>query len=788
MNSRSRLVRLVAAMTAGLLAAAALTAPAEAAGTGSVEGTFATSDGRPIAGASVSAWSGAEDRVADPTTTDDTGHYRLAGVPAGEIKLRFDDHGLEQWSPGQRDYDSAAAYTVADGGTLTVDERQLQTGTIAGHFTDASGQPAFAGVTAQGLDYSGSHDAATDETGAYRIDVLPGAYRVTFRWESARQFAYRAADESAAATITVTAGETTTVDDQKLPTGTVGGRLTAADGSPLPEASVLLHRGGEVAGAAMTDADGAYSFGEALAGDGYTVSFSVGGGAEQWVPQTLDQAAAQQFTVVAGEHTTVDDTQLVTATVHGRLVDGDGNPAAGYHVSVTLADENNWVNYNGDTDHNGEWSISGVFPGDYRVSFQTPDWGRTQWAYGSGTESGATLITVAPGASVTVDDTWLPAATLVVQAVDATTGAPVSDFCVWVFTPGDGRGCTTSGQVTVADLPAGSFRMSVTPDQSGYYLPSGDELVTLTVGQTSTVSVPLTLGGKIAFTATDRTTRVPVSNTCAAFQVLGQGGLPDGYEACTGTAGTAISVTKAAGTYELFAIAPGGYGHQWVGKSGGTGDQRAAARIAVKPGTTVRAPAVLLDQAGTITGVVTDAAGTPLGGNVAFSAWGDAGPAWTAEIDANGRYTLGKLGPYAWPLLFDAPGYPRQWSGHEGNRFKADTVAVVAGGTTTYDFTPAKGATLNGTVSVPVPTTNWRLNVVNAVTGDQMGVFDGYEAGPGGSYSLALIGDQTVKIGWSYYWNGTTSRGWYDDDADITSAKKVTIPEDGTLEVNLKMG
>ena len=150
----------------------------------------------------------------------------------------------------------------------------------------------------------------------------------------------------------------------------------------------------------------------------------------------------------------------------------------------------------------------------------------------------------------------------------------------------------------------------------------------------------------------------------------------------------------------------------------------------------------------------------------------------------------GKLGPYPWPLLFSVYGYPRQWSGHEGNRFEAKSVTVVAGHTITYDFTPAKGSTLKGTVTVPAaPTANWRLNVVNAVTGDQMGVVDGSEAGPGGSYSLALIGDQEVKIAWSYYHDGSNTRGWYDHATDITTATMVGVPADGgTRKLDLTLG
>ncbi|MDI6097232.1 carboxypeptidase-like regulatory domain-containing protein [Actinoplanes sp. NEAU-A12] len=244
----------------------------------------------------------------------------------------------------------------------------------------------------------------------------------------------------------------------------------------------------------------------------------------------------------------------------------------------------------------------------------------------------------------------------------------------------------------------------------------------LTPGETTTATVKLTLGGKVSFTATDRVSGAAVGRVCPVFEVLGHGGLPDGYGDCTDGPGKATSGSVAAGTYEMYAAAPTGYG-----------DQQAAARIKVMPGKTVTAPAVLLDKAGTITGVVTEAAGKPLSGiNVAWSAWGDAGPAWDTDTNAQGRYTITGLDPYAWPLLFSGAGYPQQWSGHGGNCFRAETVTVRPSGTTTYDLTPVAGSTLTGAVTAPAGAT-WRIHAFNAATGDQMGTFDSYNAGPGGT-------------------------------------------------------
>jgi hypothetical protein len=782
------MARLGYAVVAGLMAAGALTAPAAAAGGGTVQGEFVTSDDQPIGYAYVTAYSG-DDEWLDSTNTDSSGHFSFTDLPVGGIKLQFDNNGLQQWSPGVIEGADAKVYQLAAGAGLTVTEHQRPTGRLTGHFTGADGSQAWASVVAQGVDNGLYLNGYTGENSEWVIEAFPGTYTVNFTWDGSKQWAVQSPTADGATVYTVVAGQTTTIDDHKLPTGSITGHLTKADGSPLTEAYVTLHQGDESIGWSSTDLDGNYSLGEVLAGDGYTVSFNVNNGTDQWISGTLDHNKARKISVIAGQTTTADDAQLAPSTMHGRLSDSTGGPVANYGVTVQLDDPDNWVSYSAETDANGEWSVSDVFPGDYKVSFNTPDFHRTQWAYGKSAEADASLITVEAGGNVTVDETWLPGATLVVDAVDAATGAPVRDYCVWVTSPGDGSGCTNGTSVTVQDLPGGTYQLFANPGEDSYYLSADRQEVTLTPGQTTRATVRLALGGKVSFTATDRVTGSKLQQVCANLMVLGHGGLPDSPGDCTDGTGAGVTRSVAAGAYEMFAVAPRGYGHQWVGANGGTGDQQAAARVNVVPGTTVAAPPVLLDKAGTITGVVTDKAGAPLADvDVAYSAWGDAGPAWDTQTDDKGKYTIGVLGPYRWPLLFGGT-FPREWSGHTANRFAAKTVKVVAGGTTTFNFTPqAKVATLKGRVTAP--STQWRFHTFNAVTGDVMGSFDAYGAGAGGAYELKLTGDQKVKIDWIYFpADGSADvRGWYDHATGIDTATKVAIPATGTKKLNLTLG
>jgi 5-hydroxyisourate hydrolase-like protein (transthyretin family) len=792
--ARIALAALAAVLSAGTLAAPALAAPAAAAVTsGTIQGTYTTDAGAPVVGASVYVYTADDqDWVAD-TTTDDNGAFTLPDVAAGDVKVQFAASGIEQWAHRQLDFDSATRLTVVAGQTLTLDERQLPTGTIAGQLTELNGDPAaWVSIQAigQGERWSTGFGLA-GEDGRYSLDVLPGDYKVSFSRDSAMQYAYGAIAADDATTFTVAAGKTVQVDDKLLATGTLGGHLTTAAGAPLAT-TVTLHRGDDWINSTSTDDNGDYRFTGVLPG-GYQVSFGADS-AEQWVPGTLRQSEARTFPVTAGRNTVVDDSLQAGGTVHGRLIDGDGNGLSGYSVSAILDDESTYIHYDGVTDEDGRWSLSDVFAGSYLVAFGNPDGTRYQYSHGKGTSADADRIPVGSGADVTVDETWLPAASLTVTLTDAKTGAALSDFCVYLDTPQGQRACAEGTRLTMTGLPGGTFSLSTDVGPGSFYIDRWDVKATVVAGQTTTLDVPMALGGKVSTTVTDRATGRPVPNACIDLRTLGTGGLGDGGgSACGDDRGVVTTPPVAQDSYEMFAYAPGGegpqvYGHQWVGRSGGTGDQREAARIAIQPGKLVAGPAVRLDPAGTIAGTVTGADGKPAGNSfVAYSAYDfGAGPTHGVGTDDQGRYTLSELGPYSWPLLIDS-GQLRQWSGGVGNRFQAKTVKVRSGKTTTYDPRMKAGATIKGKVTLADgvdPASGWRLTAYNAVTGDEIGLADSYGT-VGGAYEMRLPGDQQVKIGW--YVNGQRyfHQGWYDHASGLATAKKVSVPASGTKKLNL---
>ncbi|MFD1368775.1 carboxypeptidase regulatory-like domain-containing protein [Actinoplanes sichuanensis] len=788
---RSLLLRLGGVLAAGLLLAGGLTSPAAAAGAGVVDGVFTDHAGAPLVDAWVVVWGAEDGSYLGGTATDADGRYRLTGIGEGPVKVSFQTETLIQWAPQELSQEAGQVFQVSDGGVLTVDARRLPTGVVEGTVTGADGSPAaWLQVDVHELAGDSRAQTYTDDAGRYRVTVWAGDQHVGFGPDSARQWAPRSATEENAGTFAVAAGATVRVDETLLPTGTFQGRITGVDGSPLPWIEVLLFAGERRIYGGFTGDDGGFSF-PALPGD-YVVAFQADpNGAVQYIPGAVDRAKARVYTLAAGQTILADDSVLKPAAMSGRLVAADGGAKAEFQVYLTSTDDEH--TYGTSTGSDGSWRIDDVRPGDYQVSFTNPSGSRNQWAYGKTTREAADVITVDGGADVTVDDTWLTGATVAVKAVDEVTGAPVTDFCVQVESGGFEQGCAVGGVATVGDLTPGEAAVDVLPAEDTYFLRDRDNPVTLVSGQTATITIPLAKGGKVSFSATDHTTGRPVPETCFVLTMIGGGGLPDGYGDCTESQGTSTSAALAPGTYEAFAVTPGTYGHQWIGSSGGTGDQKAAARIVVETDRTVAAPPARLDRAGSITGVVTGSGGAPIeGANVSFTAWSfGAGPIHDVDTDSRGRYTIGKLGPYAWPLAFSASGHPRQWSGNVGNRFQAMHIPVASSAAATYDIKLTGGSVLTGKVVIPPgpPADGWRLTAINAVTGDQMAEFDSYGQGPGGTYRMPVIGRQQVKIRWVATGEGDIVKtGWYDHATTQESATRVGVPASGTRRVDVTLG
>ncbi|MEV1286680.1 carboxypeptidase-like regulatory domain-containing protein [Micromonospora sp. NPDC049679] len=659
------------------------------------------------------------------------------------------------------------------------------TGTITGRLTTSAGTPA-ADVPVQVYDadtYNSPGWATTDADGRYTITGLaPKAYIVGFFPTGGAQQFYRQQSEVwQADAVTVVSGQTVTADDQLRATGVITGQIR--DGAGNPASSLLVRvvnndSGDQVYGS--TDGEGRYRL-DALPG-WYTISFDPieGSYQSQYVPGKLDSESAQRFEVRAGAEVVADDTVLPIGSLAGRFTSAAGEPLANVTVSATTP---NWYGSAPDaaTDANGQFAMPALLAGAYKVAFYHGE--RQQYYRGKLDQADAELVVVHGEQTTRISDKLLGTGSVRVSAVDAVTGAPLATFCVKAV-------CSKgTGQVTIDDLPQGQHDLYVDVPNALHF---SKEItgVRVRAGQTTERTVLLKPAAAITTTIVDRRTGQPVKDVCVDAFLPKQASLRDGHGRCSDRNGKITIGPLEGGSYRLFAIPQDvAYGRQWVGADGGTGDERQAAPVAATAGKAAAAPQVKLDPAGSLTGRVTDAAsGAPIQSAGIALLTGHPGVGVGDEVtDADGRYRIGRLGPYEWPLGFGAHDYAQQWSGGAVSRFTATPIAVTAGGTATHDIALSAGTEVTGSFNNQDGTAfagGWVL-AHNAETGDVAGA--GWMSD--GQFRMRVLGKQRIYV--TYNVSFRDGQDWYDDRYLATQpdgSRKLAIfvvPATGTLAVNL---
>ena len=253
-----------------------------------------------------------------------------------------------------------------------------------------------------------------------------------------------------------------------------------------------------------------------------------------------------------------------------------------------------------------------------------------------------------------------------VTATDASNGKRIADICAFA---GQAAGCSGgTGSVLLTGLPAGAVQVGVSSPEGRFFF--GRRTVTVVGGKTVRATLALRPAASIATVVRDAVTGRGVEGACVSPIRRPGGMITPSRGICSDEDGILHIGPLDAGDYTVFVSPPediGDYGAQWVGPAGGTGDQAEAAVIHGVTGRVTRIPDIRLDPAGSISGRLT----VQRGGQAAAHGWvgitafePTLGRAFGAEADADGRYTLGGLGPYRWPLYRRpavAPTRKRQW-------------------------------------------------------------------------------------------------------------------------------
>ncbi|WP_431795584.1 carboxypeptidase regulatory-like domain-containing protein [Microbacterium enclense] len=253
----------------------------------------------------------------------------------------------------------------------------------------------------------------------------------------------------------------------------------------------------------------------------------------------------------------------------------------------------------------------------------------------------------------------------------------------------------------------------------------------------------------------------------------------------------AASTTAAStGKYTLSGLPAGSYVLQ-VDTDPGTGlldewyndksDRYSADRVSLVAGVNKTGVNVTLAKAASISGLVTVPTGTPGGASSVFVAAYDASHSWigSANVDEDGTYTIGSLPAGPIVLQFTATsdsGLLDEWFNDKRDFATADAITLAPGEKRTgVDAGLAKGATINGRVSVPsgVTIADWTIRVSAVSAGRDWGK-SAYVSSDGtyrlsgldaGDYRLQFDADSTTGL----------LDEWYNNATGFDSARVVTV-------------
>ncbi|MGI5180991.1 MSCRAMM family protein [Dactylosporangium sp. CA-152071] len=566
--------------------------------------------------------------------------------------------------------------TVGAGATVTVDD-QLPTGTISGSLLNRDGTPAWAYLTVfDSAEQNFVTSVSVPSSGAFTLDLPAGSYKLNYRVRNAfDQWSGGKTSYETAVPVEVTAGQAVQVVETVLPTGSVGGRLTKADGSPAANVGVTASQpGGSGSGWTSTGTDGRYRIDDLMLGD-YVVAFSGPAGVSQYAHGKLDSAAADRFTVADGQLTTVDETFLPTGAI--RVVAHDattGEPLEHFCVWATNTDNA------GGCATGAELLITGLFVGRYTLSVNIDDRLHLTVPY--------TPVTVTAGQTATIDVAMRQGASITATMASRDGGTAV-DGCIGVanvdqpygYDPygfcSDERPGPTPGSVVIGPLEPGTYQLLADPRGDALGLQwvgaaggTGDrgaaQRFTVASGdQITTPTIQFDRAGTVRGKVTDVNTGAPVASVCVSVVALSHGFAPQG--------GCAFS-TGADGTYSIPGVGPYAWPVQFIGRgyqwrwSGNAANRPDATMVTVPAGKKAAANIKLRTGGGTLTGTVHDTAGNPLNAYlVAFDALsGEA----VHSGDSNNQYsnppmtfTIPNIAPQQIKIFYQLPDGRSGWLG-----------------------------------------------------------------------------------------------------------------------------
>jgi hypothetical protein len=247
-------------------------------------------------------------------------------------------------------------------------------GTISGTVTDANAVP-LKGICVTAWSNS-VWPGKTAANGGYEIFVVPGTYKVEFsvceggnylgEWFNDQP------DRTAAASISIAAGQTFDADASLATGGKITGTITNDAGQPLVGACAYARRQQDLfPHLGISDPTGNYTI-EGLGPGAHQVFFShcdAGSYINEYYDNHPDEQSADPVAVTIGQTTPgINASLAVGATISGRVVGFSGQPVEHVCVHAHRSEFDSSAPHD-ETDANGDYAIEGAPSGTYRVVF-----------------------------------------------------------------------------------------------------------------------------------------------------------------------------------------------------------------------------------------------------------------------------------------------------------------------------------------------------------------------------------------------------------------------------------
>jgi len=310
----------------------------------------------------------------------------------------------------------------------------------------------------------------------------------------------------------------------------------------------------------------------------------------------------------------------------------------------------------------GVYHARGLPPGTYQMGFapcRNTKYAPTLWP-DTQNYNAASILTVQPGTVIqNINEVMQPGGIVTGTITSATTPpTPLAGMCVLVEEDGglyvSGIADTKApGHYTVKGLPSGKYSVLAFPgcyDESNYVEAAYPQKVAVYTGATdSDINVALPVGDIISGTVTSATTGKPVNGICVAISL---------------TDGTIVDeVTSATdGTYSVDQLAAGKYEVQFVGGCGNTGSYAPQGYhntnlfdpkilTFASGGETLTGIDAAMQPGPQIKGIVRDNSGNRLSG-ICVEAVTPAGVVFSEAISISGSYSLPNLSPGQYQVVF----------------------------------------------------------------------------------------------------------------------------------------